>query len=206
MSGWFVKPHWPQRFYMICVAIFTCSSFLMWTGHKPAMLIFSDSFRRRRRRTGSPLTGHPRRQFSAKQRGMGLLCMEWPSWWRGHRPARRYITGQFSWHWIFFINVLLAFFRFRSRRDCPRPRIFQEHDQSNFRVDYMGHRTYRHRSWILAICSRQGQENDWFASNAIFISFTISMVRAGCPRFSASQHETHHGSALLKKRTCHASC
>jgi DHA2 family multidrug resistance protein len=145
MSGWLSNLIGRKRFYMICVAIFTCSSFLCGLATSLPMLIF---FRILQGAGGGGL--QPTEQailadtFSAKQRGMGfamygVAILVAPA----IGPT---LGGYIYWHSFAFAHVA----------NCPRPRISQEHDQIQLPRRLYGHRTYRHRSWILAICSRQG--------------------------------------------------
>jgi EmrB/QacA subfamily drug resistance transporter len=108
MSGWLSNVIGRKRFYMTCVAIFTVSSFLCGLATSLPMLIF---FRVLQGAGGGGL--QPSEQailadtFSAKQRGMafamyGMAVVVAPA----IGPTfGGWITDNYSWHWIFFINI-----------------------------------------------------------------------------------------------------
>ncbi len=97
-----------KRFYMMCVAIFTLSSFFCALATSLPMLIF---FRIVQGAGGGGL--QPSEQailadtFSAKQRGMafamyGMAVVVAPAI---GPTLGGWLTDNYSWHWIFLINV-----------------------------------------------------------------------------------------------------
>src|ERR1700729_1936144 len=108
MSGWFSQLIGRKRFYMSCVALFTISSFLCGLAPNLSMLIV---FRVMQGLGGGGLG--PSEQailadtFTAEQRNMGFAIYGMAI---VVAPAigptlGGWITDNFSWHWIFFINV-----------------------------------------------------------------------------------------------------
>jgi DHA2 family multidrug resistance protein len=180
MSGWLSNLIGRKRFYMICVAIFTCSSFLCGLATSLPMLIF---FRILQGAGGGGL--QPTEQailadtFTAKQRGMGfamygVAILVAPAI---GPTLGGYITDNFSWHWIFFINVPIGILSLSlTSRIVRDPAYLRNMIKSNFRVDYMGIGLIVIGVGFLQYVLDKGQENDWFASNAILISFVVSMV------------------------------
>ncbi len=108
MSGWLSSRMGRKRFYMSCVALFTVSSFLCGLAPSLGMLIF---FRVLQGAGGGGL--QPSEQailadtFSPKQRGMafaiyGMAVVLAPAI---GPTLGGWITDNFSWRWIFFINI-----------------------------------------------------------------------------------------------------
>src|ERR1700722_1043350 len=108
MSGWFSTMMGRKRFYMTCVAVFTISSFLCGLAPNLGALIF---FRVLQGGGGGGL--QPSEQailadtFSPKQRGMafavyGMAVVLAPAI---GPTLGGWITDNFDWRWIFFINI-----------------------------------------------------------------------------------------------------
>src|SRR5580693_8443688 len=108
MSGWFSSLMGRKRFYMSCVALFTFSSFLCGLAPSLGMLIF---FRILQGVGGGGL--QPSEQailadtFPASKRGMafavyGMAVVLAPAI---GPTLGGYITDNFSWRWIFYVNV-----------------------------------------------------------------------------------------------------
>src|SRR5271157_3674169 len=108
MSGWLSNVIGRKRFYMACVAIFTVSSLLCgFATTLPMMIVF-----RIIQGAGGGGLG-PTEQailadtFSAKQRGMafamyGMAIVVAPAI---GPTLGGWVTDNYNWHWIFFINV-----------------------------------------------------------------------------------------------------
>jgi DHA2 family multidrug resistance protein len=104
ISGWLSAVVGRKRYYLICVALFTVASRAC---HKPA---YADRFSRAsraRRRHGAERTSDHRRYFFACE---ALRCLR--ALWCAVIVAPTvgptlggWITDNFSWHRIFFINV-----------------------------------------------------------------------------------------------------
>ena len=85
MSGWLSNVIGRKRFYMMCVAIFTISSFLLRSGHEPAhAYLLPHPAGRRRRRTAAQRTSDPGRHILRQATRHGL-CHVWSG---GRRRAR----------------------------------------------------------------------------------------------------------------------
>src|ERR1700731_1392754 len=108
LSGWFSSLIGRKRFYMSCVALFTVSSFLCGLAPSLGMLVF---FRILQGAGGGGLA--PSEQailadtFPAHQRGLGFAVYGMAV---VIAPAigptiGGWITDNYSWHWIFFINI-----------------------------------------------------------------------------------------------------
>jgi len=180
MSGWLSNLIGRKRFYMSCVAIFTISSFLCALAPSLPMLIF---FRILQGAGGGGL--QPTEQailadtFSAKQRAMGfamygvaiLVAPAIGPTFGG------WITDNYSWHWIFLINVPIGILSlFLTKRIVFDPAYLRNMKKSNFRVDYVGIGLIVIGVGFLQYVLDKGQESDWFSSNAILISMIIAVV------------------------------
>jgi len=105
-----------KRFYMTCVALFTCQQFPVRPGAQPGDADFLPSPAGDRwRRVAAQRTGDPGRYLSGFQARHGIRCLR-----NGRRCGARHwptlggwITDNFTWRWIFYINVpigLISYF------------------------------------------------------------------------------------------------
>ncbi len=180
MSGWLSNVIGRKRFYMACVAIFTLSSFLCGLAPTLPMLIF---FRVLQGAGGGGL--QPSEQailadtFSAKQRGMafamyGMAVVVAPAI---GPTLGGWITDNYSWHWIFFINVPIGILSlFLTQRLVHDPAYLKEIRRTSIRVDYIGMGLIVTGVGFLQFVLDKGQEKDWFSSQTILISFIIAVV------------------------------
>jgi DHA2 family multidrug resistance protein len=180
MSGWLSNLIGRKRFYMLCVAVFTVSSFLCGLAPSLPMLIF---FRVLQGVGGGGL--QPTEQailadtFSARQRGMafamyGMAVVVAPAI---GPTLGGWITDNYSWHWIFFINVPIGLLSlFLTNRVVQDPRYLREMKRSAARVDYLGICLIVTGVGLLQFVLDKGQEKDWFSSQLITVSFLISVV------------------------------
>ena len=180
MSGWLSNVIGRKRFYMGCVAIFTASSFLCGLAPSLPMLII---FRILQGAGGGGL--QPSEQailadtFSAKQRGMafamyGMAVVVAPAI---GPTLGGWITDNYSWHWIFFINVPIGILSlFLTQRVVQDPAYLKELRRIKIRVDYIGISLIVVGVGFLQYVLDKGQEKDWFSSHLILISFIIAMI------------------------------
>ncbi len=180
MSGWLSNVIGRKRFYMSCVAIFTISSFLCALAPTLPMLIF---FRILQGAGGGGL--QPSEQailadtFSAKQRGMafaiyGMAVVVAPAI---GPTLGGWITDNYSWHWIFLINVPIGILSLTlTSRLVHDPAYLRNMVRSNIRVDYIGISLIVVGVGFLQYVLDKGEENDWFSSRAILVSLIIAVV------------------------------
>jgi MFS transporter, DHA2 family, multidrug resistance protein len=180
MSGWLSNMIGRKRFYMSCVTIFTISSFLCALAPTLPMLIF---FRILQGAGGGGL--QPSEQailadtFSAKQRGMafamyGMAVVVAPAI---GPTLGGWITDNYSWHWIFLINVPIGIVSLLlTHRVVQDPAYLKNMVRSNIRVDYIGISLIVIGVGFLQYVLDKGQENDWFSSKMILISMIIAIV------------------------------
>ena len=182
ISAWLSDRFGRKRFYMVCVLLFTTSSLLCGLSTSLPMLIF---FRVLQGAGGGGLA--PSEQailadtFAPKKRGMafamyGMAVVLAPAI---GPTLGGYITDNFSWHWIFFINVPFGILSlYLTSRIVVDPPHLQEGKQKARRspVDYMGLGLIVVGLGCLQIVLDKGEREDWFASNFIVVFSVITLV------------------------------
>jgi MFS transporter, DHA2 family, multidrug resistance protein len=180
MSGWLSNLIGRKRFYMTCVAIFTISSFLCALAPSLPLLILCRILQ------GAGGGGlQPSEQailadtFSAKQRGMafamyGMAVVVAPAI---GPTLGGWITDNYSWHWIFLINVPIGIVSLMlTHRVVQDPAYLRNMVRSNIRVDYIGISLIVVGVGFLQYVLDKGQENDWLSSRIIVVSLIIAIV------------------------------
>jgi DHA2 family multidrug resistance protein len=171
MGGWASSVLGRKRFFMICIVIFTVSSFLC--GIAPS-LFFLLLFRVMQGAGGGGL--QPMAQaimadsFEPRLRGLafalyGLVAVLAPSI---GPTVGGWITDNYSWRWIFYINIpvgLLALFL--TERLVEDPPWMKSTFKNFFRLDYIGLSLLALSMGTLQVMLDKGQENDWFGSHFI---------------------------------------
>jgi len=178
MSGWVSSIIGRKRFYMSCVAIFTLSSLMCGFSTSLPMLIF---FRVLQGAGGGGL--QPSEQailadtFPPRQRGMafavyGMAVVLAPAI---GPTLGGWITDNFEWRWIFFINIpvgiLSLFLTQRLIQDPP----YLKGQKKGRRVDYIGLGLLAVGLGFLQVVLDKGERDDWFASHFILIITIISI-------------------------------
>jgi DHA2 family multidrug resistance protein len=182
LSGWFSFLIGRKHFYMACVAVFSLSSFLCGISPTLGLLVF---FRVLQGIGGGGL--QPSEQailadtFPPRQRGMafaiyGIAVVTAPAI---GPTLGGWITDNFSWRWIFFINIpvgILSLFLTNFMVDDP-PYFEKERaarKKTGLRVDYWGIIFIALGLGFLQIFLDKGERADWFASNFIRTCALIS--------------------------------
>jgi DHA2 family multidrug resistance protein len=183
MGAWAASVIGRKNFFMLCIVIFTVSSFLCGIAPSLGLLLL---FRVFQGMGGGGL--QPMAQaimadsFEPSKRGLafslyGLVAVLAPSI---GPTLGGWITDNYSWHWIFYINIpvgLLAFFLTRRLVEDPP---YQKSDRKNlFRIDYIGLSLLIISMGSLQIMLDKGEENNWFGSNFIVsmgTAFVISFI------------------------------
>src|SRR6204780_5214495 len=181
LSGWFSSLIGRKKFYMICVAIFTVSSFLCGLAPSLGVLVL---FRVLQGIGGGGL--QPSEQailndtFSLEKRGMafavyGLAVVVAPTigpWLGG------WITDNFSWRWIFYINVPVGIISLilTSFLVSDPPYMKKASLKSGFRIDYIGIGLISLGLGSMQIILDKGERDDWFSSGFIQVFFVLMIV------------------------------
>lgn len=181
LGAWASSVMGRRTFFLTCIVIFTIASFFCGIAPTLPMLII---FRVLQGAGGGGL--QPMAQaimadsFEPHKRGQafalyGLVAVLAPSI---GPTLGGWITDNFSWRWIFFINIpvgILAFILVTRMVDDP-PWI--KPDRSRLRhMDYLGLAFLTIAMGGLQIMLDKGQENDWFASG--FIRFFAVLFVGG---------------------------
>jgi DHA2 family multidrug resistance protein len=180
LSGWLSGVIGRKRFYMSCVAIFTVSSFLCGLAPSLGILVL---FRILQGIGGGGL--QPSEQailndtFSLEKRGMafavyGLAVVVAPTigpWLGG------WITDNFSWRWIFYINVPVGMISLMLTHFLVSdpPHAMKTSLKKGFRIDYIGIGLISLGLGSMQIILDKGQREDWLSSNFIRV-FAVTML------------------------------
>jgi len=182
ISAWMSDRFGRKRFYMTCVALFTLSSLLCGLSTSLGMLIF---FRIIQGAGGGGLG--PSEQailadnFLPEQRGMGFAMYGMAV---VLAPAigptlGGWITDNYNWHWIFFINVpvgiLSLYLTERLVEDPPWIADAQERAKHE-PVDYTGLALVAVGLGTLQVVLDKGEREDWFSSHFIQIFSVICVI------------------------------
>ncbi len=180
LSGWLSSLVGRKRFYMMCVALFTVSSFLCGLAPSLGVLVL---FRILQGAGGGGL--QPSEQailndtFPLEKRGMafavyGIAVVVAPTigpWLGG------WITDNFSWRWIFYINIPVGIISLilTSFLVHDPPYMKKMKAREGFRVDYIGIGLLSLGLGSMQIILDKGQREDWLASGFIQI-FAVMML------------------------------
>ena len=180
MSGWLSTRVGRKRFYMTCVVLFTLSSMLCGLATSLPMLIL---FRVMQGLGGGGLG--PSEQailadtFTPKQRNMGFAIYGMAI---VVAPAigptlGGWITDNYSWHWIFFINVPIGILSLiLTQRVVHDPPHVVEAGQRRRGVDAFGITTIVVGVGLLQYVLDKGEELEWFDSRLIRVAAAVAAI------------------------------
>jgi len=181
LSGWFSGLIGRKRFYMACVALFTLSSFLCGLAPSLGALVICRILQ------GAGGGGlQPSEQailndtFPLEKRGMafavyGVAVVVAPTigpWLGG------WITDNFSWRWIFYINVPVGIISLllTSLLISDPPYMKRDKLKAGFRIDYIGIGLISLGLGSMQIILDKGQRDDWLSSRFIDVFFVLMLV------------------------------
>jgi len=180
MGGWFSMLLGRKRFYMICVALFTISSFLCGLAPSLEALIF---FRVLQGIGGGALQpmaqailveSFPREKHGMAMAvyGMGVVVAPVIGPTLGG-----WITDNYTWRWIFYINIpvgilslVMTWLLVFDPPYLPRRRF-----GDGLKIDYAGFGLLALGLGALEVVMDEGQKEDWFASHFI-TTWTVIMA------------------------------
>ena len=180
LSGWLSSIMGRKNFYMSCVALFTISSFLCGLAPNLATLIF---FRVLQGAGGGGL--QPSEQailadtFPPAKRGMafavyGVAVVTAPAI---GPTLGGWITDNFTWRWIFFINIPVGIISILlTTRLIEDPPFLRRRRLSETHIDYIGLGLVALGLGTLQVVLDKGQRDDWFDSHFILI---LSIICGG---------------------------
>ena len=182
ISAWLSVLVGRKRFYMTCVTLFTISSFLCGFAQSLGMLVL---FRVMQGFGGGGLATSEQSiladTFTPEKRGMafavyGMAVVLAPAI---GPTLGGWITDNYSWRWIFYINVpvgLLSLYLTHKIVEDP-PYIEKERQKMmTNRIDYMGLGLITVGMGCLQIVLDKGQEDDWFSSRKILTLSVMAVV------------------------------
>ena len=181
LGGWASSLMGRRNFFVFCIIIFTVASFLCGAAPSLPMLLL---FRVIQGAGGGGM--QPMAQaimadsFEPHKRGQafsvyGLVTVLAPSI---GPTLGGWITDNFSWRWIFFINIPVGILAFILVTRLVEDPTWIKPDRSRLRyMDYVGLGLLTVAMGGLQIMLDKGEENDWFASG--FIQFFCALFVLG---------------------------
>ena len=192
LSGWLSSIVGRKNFYMGCVALFTVSSFLCGLAPNLATLIICRVLQ------GAGGGGlQPSEQailadtFPPAKRGMafavyGMAVVTAPAI---GPTLGGWITDNFTWRWIFFINIPVGILSILlSSRLIQDPPYFKRRKLSETKIDYFGLGLVAVGLGALQVVLDKGQREDWFESHMIVV---LSIIAAAALLFLIYWEWTH---------------
>src|SRR5579863_8494489 len=185
-SGWLSTVFGRKRFYMTCVVLFTVSSFLCGIAPNLPFLIIA------RLLQGAGGGGlQPSEQailadtFPLQKRGQafavyGMAVVFAPAI---GPTLGGWITDNFNWHWIFFINLpvgLLSLYLSNRIVEDPPHLVARREASKKLKVDFPGLALVGLGVGLLEFTLDKGQEKDWFSDPGIRASFIIAIILLIC--------------------------
>ena len=180
ISGWLASLFGRKRFFIVCIFIFTVASVLCGSATSLSMLLL---FRVIQGAGGGGL--QPMAQailadtFPPQKRGLafalyGITAIMAPTI---GPTLGGWITDNYSWRWIFFINlpvgILAMFLVMRLVEDPP---FLKRTKRAGVSVDYIGISLLALGVGALQVVLDKGQEDDWFGSRFITRLVIVSVV------------------------------
>jgi len=182
ICAWLATRFGRKRFYMTCVALFAVSSFCCGLAPSLGLLVF---FRILQGAGGGGL--QPSEQailsdtFPPEKRGMafsmyGMAVVVAPAI---GPTLGGWLTDNFSWRWIFYINVPVSiislYLTSRVVEDPPHLKVEQAKNR-NAKIDLTGLGLVGLGVGALQIVLDKGQEKDWFGSPLITTALIVAVV------------------------------
>src|SRR6202051_2141927 len=185
LSAWLSRMFGRKRYYMICVTLFTVSSLLCGFAPSLGALIF---FRVLQGIGGGGLapgeqailgdTFPPAKRAAA----FALYSMAIVTAPAIGPPLGGWITDNWSWRWVFFINIPIGILSLiLTKRLVSDPPEFTRQVQAarragKLKIDGLGILLVALGFAFLEVVLDRGQSEDWFESNFILIFFTVAVV------------------------------
>ena len=200
LSGWASSVFGRKRFYMFCVALFTISSFMCGLAPNLGVLIMCRILQ------GAGGGGlQPSEQailadtFPPAKRGMafavyGMAVVMAPAI---GPTLGGWITDNYSWRWIFYINVPIGIISLLlTARLIEDPPYLKALNKAQHGMDYFGLGLLAVGLGSLQVILDKGERDDWFGSHLI-LSLTIICVVC---LVSVVFWELHHKNPIIDLR------
>ncbi|HSU90753.1 MAG TPA: DHA2 family efflux MFS transporter permease subunit [Sporolactobacillaceae bacterium] len=185
MSAWLSRAFGRKRYYMICVALFTASSFLCGVAPSLTMLIM---FRVLQGVGGGGLAPveqailvdtFPKEKLGGAFALYSMAMVVAPAI---GPPLGGWITDNFSWRWVFFINVPIGIISLLlSNRLVHDPVEFTEERKKarhsgHLKIDYVGIVLIAVGFACLEVVLDRGERDDWLESHFIATFLVIAVI------------------------------
>ena len=180
LTGWFSSLFGRKRFYMACVVLFIVSSFLCGMAPTLGFLVLFRVFQGAGGGALQPISqailveSFPRNKQGMAMAiyGMGVVVAPIIGPTLGG-----WITDNYSWHWIFFINIpvglLSLFLTYFLIHD---PAYLIRRALKGLKIDYTGLGLLAVGLGFLQVVLDKGQREDWFGSNFIVWCSILAIV------------------------------
>jgi DHA2 family multidrug resistance protein len=185
-GGWASSVIGRRNFFMLCIVIFTVSSFLCGIAPSLPILLICRVFQGIGGGGLQPMAqAIMADSFEEKKRGQafalyGLVAVLAPSI---GPTIGGWITDNYSWRWIFYINIPVGILAFILTSRLVQDPPWIKADRKNLlKLDYIGLGLLTVAMGGLQIMLDKGEENDWFASNfirtfgALFVFGMIGLI------------------------------
>ena len=183
ISGWLAGTFGRKRFFMACLGVFTVSSFLCGIAPSLGVLLLCRVLQ------GAGGGGlQPMAQailadtFPPEKRGLafalyGITAIMAPTI---GPTLGGWITFNYSWRWIFFINIPVGIATwFLVRRFVEDPPYLRKLKSAGVKLDYIGIALLTLGIGSLQVLLDKGQEDDWFGSpfiTTLVIMATVCLI------------------------------
>ena len=180
MGGWFSMLMGRKRFYMLCVALFTMSSFLCGIAPTLGGLIV---FRVMQGIGGGALQPVAQailvESFPLAKRGMAMAVFGIGVVFAPiiGPTLGCWITDNYSWRWVFFINIPIGALSLLLTQALvfDPPYLKRRSIKDGLKIDYIGFGLLALGLGCLEVVLDEGQKNDWLSSRFI-LTFAIVTV------------------------------
>jgi DHA2 family multidrug resistance protein len=180
ITGWISSTLGRKRFFMICIALFTISSFLCGIAPSMGVLLLARALQGAGGGGLQPMSqAIMADSFPARLRGAafalyGITVVVAPAL---GPTLGGWITDNYSWRWIFLINIpvglLALILTYKVVEDPPFLVRFKPRE---LRFDYVGFSLLVLGVSALQIFLDKGQEDDWFGSRFITTLIITSLI------------------------------
>lgn len=183
MSAWLSRVFGRKRYYMLCVGLFTATSFFCGLAPSLAILLLARVLQGVGGGGLAPVeqailvdTFPPEERSSA----FGLYSMAIVIAPAIGPPLGGWITDNFSWRWVFFINIPIGIISLllssRLVKDPPAfaAEVKAARQSGKLHIDHIGIGLIALGLGCLEVVLDRGQQDDWFGSHLITTFFVVS--------------------------------
>jgi DHA2 family multidrug resistance protein len=181
LTGWFSTLFGRKRFYMGCVALFTISSFLCGLAPSLSMLVILRVIQGAGGGGLQPISqailvesfDREHQGMAMAVYGMGVVVAPIIGPTLGG-----WITDNYSWRWIFFINVPIGIISLlmTSGLITDPPYLVRRTLKQGLRIDFMGLGLLSLGVGCLQVMLDKGQIDDWFGSHFIVAMAMLAVI------------------------------